>query len=181
MWSDGILRAKLSTMVWEFSLKMKQIIVLLLISLLFISSCSRNERQCQYFSFHDHAWNRFEKQKFEIPVRNISSPLELKLILRHNDDYPFDNLYINVIVEMPGGEERIMEKDFTLRDTGGNFLSDDRKGYREISFTLYKELQFSEKGLCRVEIENLIPKIEIPGILELGLCLQKPQRNPGKH
>jgi len=181
LWSDGILRAKLSTRVREFSLKMKQISVLLLISLLFISSsCTRNERQCQFVSFHDHAWNRFEKQKFEIPVRNISSPSELKLILRHTNDYPFDNLYINVITEMPGGEERIMEKDLRLKDASGNFLSDDRKGYHEISFTLYKELRFTEKGLCRVEIENLIPKIEIPGILELGLCLQKPQRDQGK-
>lgn len=111
---------------------------------------------------------------------NTSASFDIKLILRHNDAYPFDNLYINVVMEMPGGEERIMEKDFRIRDAMGDFLSDDRNGYREISFYLFKDLHFSEKGLCSIEIENLIPKIEIPGILEVGICLQKSVRDSGE-
>lgn len=160
---------------------MRQIIVLLLIPFILIPlSCNKNDKQCQFVSFANQAWNRFEKQNFGFPVINTSASFDIKLILRHNDDYPFDNLYINVVMEMPGGEERIMEKDFRIRDALGNFLSDDRNGYREVSFYLYKELYFSEKGLCSVEIENLIPKIEIPGILKLGVCLQKSVRDTGK-
>lgn len=160
---------------------MRQIIVLFLIPFLVIPfACNKNDRQCQFVSFDNQAWKRFEKQKFGFPVINTSASFDIKLILRHNDDYPFDNLYINVVMEMPGGEERILEQDFRVRDALGNFLSNDRNGYRELSFYLFKGLHFSGKGVCSMEIENLIPKMEIPGILELGVCLQKSVQDTGK-
>ncbi|MDD5507460.1 MAG: hypothetical protein PHD25_03915 [Bacteroidales bacterium] len=160
---------------------MKQVFALLFIPFLIIPfSCNTKDDLCQWVTFNNQAWNRFEKQKFGLSVMNTTASFDMKLILRHNDDYPFDNLYIHIVMEMPGGEERIMEKDFRIRDALGNFLSGDRNGYRELSFYLFKDLNFSEKGLCSVEIENLIPKIEIPGILELGLCLQKSGRDQGK-
>lgn len=160
---------------------MNRSIVLLLIPFLFVvGACNKNEKQCLFNSFDKTTWNRFEKQKFEFPIENNSSPYDVMLTLRHNDDFVFDNLYIHVVMEMPGGEERIMEYDFKIRDDDGNFLSNDRNGYHEISFPLHKELHFSERGACRVEIENLIPKMEIQGILELGLCMLPSEDNQHK-
>ncbi len=153
---------------------MTRLIGLLLIPFLCITgSCRKSESLTQFHSFPNNTWNRFEKQNFNFRIEDVSFPYDLKLILRHNDSYPFDNLYVHVVIEKPGGEERIMEYDFKVKDTDGQFLSRSTNGYDEITFTLHTGLYFQEEGNCRVEIENLIPKIEIPGILELGLCLQR--------
>ena len=161
--------------------EMNRMIVWLLIPFQIISySCNNNEKQCLFISFDHNTWNRFEKQKFEFSVENTSFPYDVMLTIRHNEDYLFDNLYINVVMEMPGGEERIMEYDFKIKDANGNFQSNVKSGYHELSFPLHEELHFSGRGVCRVEIENLIPKMEIPGILELGLCLLQSEDNQHK-
>ncbi len=154
---------------------MKRIwIFFLLLSLCIPFACKKDAGLTVFHSFPDRAWNRFEKQTFDFLIENTSATYDMTLILRHTDDYPFENLYMHVIMEMPGGEERIGEYDFNVKGPGEEFLSRVSKGgYREITFSLHKGLRFAETGICRVEMENLIPKIEIPGIIALGISLQR--------
>lgn len=150
------------------------LIALLFLFLWFPFACKRDKGLTVFNSFPERAWSRFEKQSFDFRIADNSFPYDLMLILRHSENYPFGNLYVNVVTEMPGGEERIMEHDFKMKDSDGAFLSRVKEeGYREITFPLHTGLHFAEEGSCSVEIENLIPKIEIPGVLELGVILQR--------
>ncbi|MDD5694175.1 MAG: hypothetical protein PHD61_02580 [Bacteroidales bacterium] len=135
--------------------------------------CKRDAGRVNLHSFPDKTWSRFEKQTFHLNIVNTSFPYDMMLILRHTEDYPFENLYLHIIMQMPGGEERIMERNFMVKNPGGAFISPvNKEGCHEMIFSLYKELHFADKGTCSVEIENLIPKTEITGIVELGISLQ---------
>jgi gliding motility-associated lipoprotein GldH len=149
----------------------------LFIILVFLSSSCR-ERHGLFLlhSFPENYWNRFDKQTFDFMITDSNESWNLELIIRHNDTYPFDNLYINVVIYLPGGEERIMEHDFEMIGSDRRFLSEQKNGYREIKFPLNQDLGIHDEGLCRVEIENLIPKIGIPGMVGLGVRMTKSAR-----
>lgn len=146
---------------------------LLVMTLTLTTTCKKQDSLSLFHSFPDNTWNRFEKQEFTLMIGDISRPYDVFLILRHNDSYSDNDLYIHVIIYMPDGEERIAEYDFDVKDTNGSFLSINKNGYSEITFVLRKELRFNQEGTCTIELENLIPRIEIRGITELGIRLVK--------
>lgn len=137
------------------------------------TTCKKQDSLTLFHSFPNNTWSRFEKQQFTLMIGDISRPYDVYLILRHDDSYPFNNLYIHVILYMPDSEERVAEYDFDVKDTNGDFLSVTKNGYREITFMLRKGLRFTQEGPCTIELENLIPRIEIRGIKELGIRLEK--------
>jgi gliding motility-associated lipoprotein GldH len=151
----------------------RQYLILFILICMFFPACKKQDGFILFHTLPNHTWSRFEKQEFDLMIDDISRPFDMYLIMRHDDTYPFDTLYINVIMEMPDGEERIAEYDFDVKDARGEFLSEKKDGYREITYVLRKGIRFNRQGQCSVEIENLIPRIEITGIRELGIRLER--------
>jgi gliding motility-associated lipoprotein GldH len=153
---------------------MRSPVTLLIILIMTVSvSCQKDKGMLVVHSFPDNFWSRFEKQEFDFNVNDIRHPYDLELVVRHDDTYPFNNLYINVVIYLPDGEERIMEHDFIMKGSDRKFISQEKDGYREVVFTLRNGLRINKEGLCRVEIENLIPKTGIPGMVGLGVRMKK--------
>jgi hypothetical protein len=76
-------------------------------------------------------------------------------------------------MDIPSGEERIQEYDFDIMDNNGSFIGAAHDSLFQVIFHLKQGLIFSKEGMCKVEIENLIPKTEISGIVEIGLIIKR--------
>jgi hypothetical protein len=88
------------------------------------------------------------------------------------EQFPYDDLRFYVILTTPSGEERMREVTIPVRDNGKMIGMPTGKIY-ENSIVLWKDISFTDKGKCKISIENLIPKIQTEGIDEIGVVVTK--------
>ncbi len=139
---------------------------------LLISSCGNRTVFKEYRAFDDVSWNRFDIQNFEVPVKE-NDELDFYLIIRHHSYFPYDYLDINITFYIPGGEMRSGDYHFDLKDEQGNWLADGMGELWDIEIPIRKKLTMHEEGICKVRIENKMTRLEIPGIIEIGLIVKK--------
>jgi gliding motility-associated lipoprotein GldH len=142
---------------------------------IFFSCVSHIEFE-QYKKFEKQSWNRFNIIKFEVPVDDTKNAFDITLVIRHLPEFKIKELPVNVTFYMPSGEIRSVEHIIKFTDNAGESLSECLGDLCDLSFMLREGFIFPDKGTVRVEIENKWPRLELPGILEVGLVLQKSQK-----
>lgn len=142
-----------------------------LFGLILIAGCQQNLPDGVYYPFKDHSWQRFNILKFEIPVRKSERPYTVVFFARYNKDFPYKSLDFNMIMNTPSGEERIREFQLMIRDEDDKFLGKCDLEICEATTVLNKELYISREGMLFIELENLIPRMETPGLLGVGIRL----------
>lgn len=147
--------------------------LIFLILLLANSGCMPDERNEVYHQFQDQSWQRFNILSFELPVKASGSPQKVVVFIRHNEKFPYRRLDFHMIMRTPEGEERSREYSVPVRNDAEKPLGTCEDGNCEVSQVLKKDLHISSSGLLVIELENIIPRIETPGLLGIGIRLEK--------
>ena len=147
----------------------KKPFICLLLIFLILSGCKKNNEILSYHKFKDQTWNRFEKIRFDIPILETDKRYDVFFFANHTRDYEFDNLEFNMIMTTPSGEERIREYLFLLKNKTGGFTGTCSGDSCTASITLKKGLWMEKKGMLRIEIETLVPRLQIHGLLGAGI------------
>jgi gliding motility-associated lipoprotein GldH len=148
-------------------------ILLLAAILLGMGSCKKSNVFEQYRKLEKQSWNRFNILKFEIPINDTQTPVDILLAIRHLPEFQIRELPVNITLYMPSGEMRSAEELLKFTEKDGKSLSECLGDLCDISFILRENFTFSEPGTVRIEIENKWPKVELPGILEVGLVINR--------
>ena len=141
------------------------------LALLILSACSKENDYVIYHRFPAHSWYRYNILQFEIPLELTEKPYDVYFFVNHTKQYAFDNLDFNMIMTTPAGEERIKEYHFPIRRKDGGIIGECTGDSCSVSIPLKKEIYFSGQGILKIEIENLVPRLEIKGILGVGIRL----------
>ena len=140
-----------------------------LLILLILTGCKKNNEIIRYHKFNDRTWNRFEKIRFDIPVLDIDKRYDVFFFANHTKDYEFDNLEFNMIMTTPSGEERIKEYLFLLKNKTGGFTGTCSADSCTASIPLKKGLRMEKKGMLKIEVETLVPRLQIHALLGIGI------------
>ncbi len=147
--------------------------LILLLGLILLSGCRQDDPDGIYYPFKNHVWQRFNILKFELPVKQSEKPYTLVFFARHNQDYLYKSLDFSMVMNTPSGEERIRELQLMIRDADDNFLGNCDMEICEATVVLNKELYINKDGVLLVELENLIPRMETPGLLGVGIRIKQ--------
>jgi len=137
--------------------------------IILLSGCKKNNDYVLYYQLKQHSWQRFNKLLFEIPLRPSPKGWDIYFFAHHTKDYQFDNLDFNMIMNTPSGEERIKEYHFEIRKKNGAFSGECTKDSCIATIALKKEINLPGKGILKIEIENLVPRLEVKGLLGVGI------------
>ena len=149
----------------------KKTVIFVLLTLFIFAGCKKNNEIISYHKFKDQTWNRFEKIRFDIPVMDIGKPYDVYFFASHTRAFEFDNLNFNMIMSTPSGEERIKEYTFLLKDKTGEFTGKCSTDSCVATVALKKGIYMEKKGMLRIEIEVLVPRLEIKALLGVGIRL----------
>ena len=144
--------------------------LVLILILVIVSGCSKNNDYVVYHKFKDQTWPRFNILQFEIPVNSTGKIYDISLFVSHSKEYEFDDLDFNMVMTTPSGEERIKEYHMDIKRKDGRFTGQCYKDSCEVSVALKRELNLT-KGILTLEIESLVPRLEIKGLLGIGIRL----------
>ncbi|MGE5382996.1 MAG: hypothetical protein ACM3PX_06185 [Omnitrophica WOR_2 bacterium] len=153
----------------------RYILSFFLIASLSMFSCQKKNIYKEFHEFKNYSWGRFDKVTFNIPIdkKSIKSEADIVLSIRHLDQYPYDNLPLNIILRTPSGEERVLEKDIELKDSNHEFKGSVAGSYWDYDEILWKGFYFNMEGTYTIELENLNPRVNIPGLVDLGLTVKR--------
>jgi gliding motility-associated lipoprotein GldH len=146
----------------------KLLIRLAFLLLLMVTSCS-NPEIVQYHGFKNRSWNRFDKVKFTIPIQKSGKTYDVLFFAGVSRNYEYDNLDFNMVMTSPSGEERIKEYKFPVRNKQGGFLGSCNNDSCSNSLFLKKGLMVEKGGILTIEIEPLVPRVQIDEVLGIGI------------
>lgn len=146
---------------------------IILFLLLGLTGCASRETSEIYFSFRENTWYRFNKLDFLVPVEKTDDPMDVVMYVLHNEEFPFRSLDFHMIMNTPSGEERIKEYHLVMRDTTGKLTGTPEEDHFITTMILKKELHFMKAGTLEIELENIIPRMKTPGLIGIGIRLEK--------
>ena len=135
-------------------------------------SCEKGPVFEKYLKLTNSTWDRFDIKQFEIPVNEDGVKYDISLIVRCTDQFKSEKIPFYVILTAPKGEESIREISIPVREKG-KLIADPKESKAESRLILWKDFSMTDKGKCKITIENLIPKIQTEGISEIGILVTK--------
>lgn len=131
--------------------------------------CNPGKSYEVYHKFEKNLWPRFDILRFEIPITEIEKPYDVLFFARLSLQFPFESLSFNMVMNTPSGEERINAYDMKVKSKAGNFVIGCDKSLCEGTLLLKKELSMKKPGKLIIELENLIPRMQVEGISGIGI------------
>ena len=144
--------------------------------LIFLFSCSGDKTVFEeYRKFDDMSWNRFNNLTFKANIDNVDKLYTIYLNIRHIPEVPYEEMVINMSIYSPSGDLRTNDYTLNFTDSNDNRLSDCLGDFCDLLIPIREDMQFYEAGILKIEIENKFTKIEMPGIMEVGLIIKSGQ------
>jgi gliding motility-associated lipoprotein GldH len=154
---------------------MKKSLLLLICPVLLIS-CSPGKIFEQYVDMPNNNWSNDNVVKFDVNIEDTSTPYDIDLAIRHTSYYLYANLMVNITVSYPSGEVRTKDQDLFLRTKDGKFKAEGAGDLWDISFPVYKEINFTEKGTYTIKVQNIMPHPVTEDIMQVGLIVKKSKK-----
>jgi gliding motility-associated lipoprotein GldH len=152
--------------------------LLFLLTLILLVSCDKKRVYDEYKSV-GKAWHKDSIVSFELPKIDTTKYYNLFLNIRDNDNYPFDNLFVIVSMEQPGGLTKVDTLEYQMANADGTLLGDGFTDVKE-SKLYYKERMKFKTGAYKVHVRQAtrqtgkvagVQKLE--GITEVGFRIEK--------
>lgn len=154
----------------------KRLLLCLVPCALYLASCTTIDLYEKSVAIPGHAWKSSNKPTFTFTIKDTASPYQLFLILRHKDSYNYNNIYINLQVQLPGSDSvRVIRRDLTLATDAEGWI--DASGMDDIFEHRIKlgEPEMLKAGNYTFTIEHIMREDPLQHVLNVGLRVEKKQ------
>lgn len=156
-------------------------LLLFLLCTFTLISCNTIDLYEKSVSIPGHSWKSSYQPAFTFTIKDTISPYQLFLILRHNDKYNFNNIYINLSVKAPGQDSaKTLRCDLRLATDAEGWLAsgmDDIYEHRiDLNpYLIENDISLRKKGDFTFNIEQIMREDPLNNVLNVGLRIEKKQ------
>ena len=142
---------------------------------LWLASCTTIDLYEKSVAIPGHAWNNSFKPSFTFTIKDTTVPYQFFLILRHNEKYNYNNIYINLNVQPPG-KDSVQKKQLSplTLATNDGWLGSGMDDIYEHRIPL-GEPQTLKAGTYTFTIEQIMREDPLENVLNVGLRIEKKQ------
>ena len=177
---------------------MTRIIVAFALLLTLLSGCTTAPYYQKSYSMPGNQWNMAYKPSFVIDIEDTNMLYNVSFIIRHTNNFPYSNIWMNVLVKAPG--EATFKKtriEIPLATPQGTWLGVgmgeiyeqrrvmmlDHKDAQRVADSFDRHIMsvseqsindlFSKKGRYEIRLEQNMREQSLPDILHIGLRIEK--------
>lgn len=152
---------------------LSQLSCFLFFSLVVLHSCTTIDLYERSVSIPDHAWKSNFRPSFDFTIKDTTSPYKIFLVLRHNEKYNFNNIYVNLYIKGPGQDTAIkIQRDLQLATNEKGWLASGMDDIYEHRIPITTE-QSLKAGAYNFTIEQIMREDPLENVLSAGLRLEK--------
>ncbi len=155
--------------------EMKNLFFLLLICT-GLASCQTIDLYEKNVPIPGHQWQSSFKPEFSFSIKDTSSPYQLYIVLRHNEKYNWNNLWVNLEAQMPGTEKQIFKLELPLATNDKGWLGiamDDLYEHRIPLLLDPEKFNFRRAGDYHFTIQHIMREDPLQHVMNIGLRIEK--------
>ena len=143
----------------------------------FFNSCTSIDLYEKYVTIPGHNWKSSFKPTLTFTINDTSSAYQVYFIIRHNEKYNYNNIYINLNSQFPG-QDSIQKARFDLplatQEKGwlGSGM-DDIYEHRIPLTPSDEEFYFRRTGEYRFTIEQIMREDPLQHVYNVGMRIEK--------
>ncbi len=149
-----------------------------LVALIAMISCDKKRVFDEYQSV-GREWHKDSIITFDIPEMDSIHKYNLFVNIRNNNDYPFNNMFLIVALDLPNGVTNVDTLEYMMATPDGTLLGEGFSDYK-VNKLFYKEnAVFKPSGKYKVSIEQAVRQngkitgVEtLKGISEVGFRIE---------
>jgi len=150
------------------------------ILLVFFTGCGDDSRVFEEISdFERREWLNTDKPEFEFVIHSVIDKYNLYGDIRNSVSYPYSRFFFNYYLQDSTGKElqKDLKMEYLFDATSGKPKGSSGIGdLYDHQFLLLKDYQFKNKGKYKVVFEQFMRMDTLPGILAVGLRVEKVSR-----
>jgi len=153
---------------------LKKLLLIFFCSILIhIFSCTRIDLYEKVTPLPAHEWKSNFKPQFSFDIRDTTASYQPFLILRHNDKYDYNNIWLNISIKNPDNTVQKFQIEEVLATNAGwkGTGMDDIYEYR-LPLTP-RAIQLKKTGRYTFTIEQIMREDPLQNIMDVGLRLEK--------
>ena len=145
-------------------MRIRNSVILILVAILFFS-CDKKRVFDEYKSVGT-AWHKDSIVTFNLPELDSTKRYNLFVTLRDNNDYPFNNLFLIVGIEMPNGFTKVDTLEYEMANPDGSLMGDGFSDIKENKLFYKENVRF--RGKYKVNIKQAVRENgKVPGVTAL--------------
>lgn len=136
-------------------------------------SCTRINLYEKVVSIPDFAWKSSYKPAFTFNIEDTTSPYQVYVVLRHNDRYNWNNIWINLYSETPGDSVRKVQYELPLANKERWLGSAMGDVYEHRILITPQPVLFAKAGTYTYTIEQDMREDPLQNVINVGLRVEK--------
>ena len=140
---------------------------------LLLSSCGKNVIKDESLDVNDSGWNVNDKLNINLDVTDTLSSYNFYINLRNTTDYKYSNFFFFINTTFPNGKIARDTLECMLANQEGKWLGKGHGKIKDNRILFKAHVLFPLKGTYKFEIEHGMREINIAGIKNIGLRIEK--------
>jgi gliding motility-associated lipoprotein GldH len=121
----------------------------------------------------DNSWASSNIIRFEVPIKDPSTPANFYVNVRNADGYPYSNLYLFIKTTFPNGKFSTDTLECILADEKGKWLGKGLGDIYDNQIPFKRNVRFPLAGTYTFEIQQGTRSDNVPLIMDVGLRIEK--------
>lgn len=144
-----------------------------LLTALLVTSCDGNRIYEENKTIPETGWTAENNLKFDVEIKDPSTPANFYINVRHADGYPYGNLFLFITTKLPDGKSAIDTLECILADEKGKWIGKGLGDIYDNQIPFKKNMRFPQAGTYHFEIGQGMRVDNIPLIMDVGLRIEK--------
>jgi len=154
----------------------KLVLSLLLIITLGMYSCIRTGVFEKNVDIPRHEWESSYQPSIQFDLNDTSSTYRVYIVLRHTNQYKYNNLWVKASVKEPGSKDwKSQQYDLLLANNEKGWLGTGMDDIFEHRILIQPETRFVKPGKYEYTVQQVMRDDPLPYVMNIGLRIEKVQ------
>jgi gliding motility-associated lipoprotein GldH len=148
----------------------------LLFFILLFASCDTIDLYEKVATIPKNKWASGYKPSFSFSIKDTTAAYQLHFIIRHNEKYNYNNIWLNLYTKSPDGTVSKAPYEFPLATNERGWLGmgmDDLYEHRIALTPLNRQFYFKKAGNYIFSLEQIMREDPLENIMNVGLRIEK--------
>ena len=142
------------------------------IIILVLASCNTVDLYEKTVAIPGHKWKSNFKPSFTFDIKDTSRMYQVFFVLRHNEKYSFNNIYINLAANLPGQDSISIRKNLILATNEKGWLATGMDDIYEHRLKL-GDPEKLRAGTYTFTVEQVMREDPLENVLDAGIRIEK--------
>lgn len=149
-------------------------VIAFFIAISFIISCNQIDVYEKSTSIPNHNWYYDYKCTGSFNISDTNAFYNIYVVIRHTDAYKYNNIWLNLGLQLPGDSLTIQKVNITLGDDANGWYGSGLDDIWEVRKKLSKyPKQFKKQGIYSYTLSNIMRDNPLNHVMSAGFRVEK--------